>query len=60
MSDGGMTASERDKFPRIKLTTDVERAREIILQYQDGLAYYRSKVEGRLYKIGRIDERLGD
>ena len=60
MSDGGMTSSEHDKFQRIKLTAHIERFREIILQYEDGLAYYRSEIEDHVYKIGQIDERLGD
>ena len=60
VSDGGMTASERDKFERIKLTSDVERFREIIVQYQSGLAHYRTEIEKHLYTIGRIDERWGD
>lgn len=55
-----MTPREYDKFQRIKRTADIERFREIIVKYEEGLADYRSRIEDQLYKIGRIDERLGD
>jgi hypothetical protein len=58
--DDGMTPRESDQFKRIKITADIERFREIIVKYQEGMAEYRSLIEDGLYEIGGIDERLGD
>jgi hypothetical protein len=51
---------EQDEFERIKLHQDVERARLIIEQYETGTAFYRQEIENTRYKLGRLDERLGD
>jgi hypothetical protein len=34
------------------------RAREIIVQYEEGFAVYRERIENIRYEIGRLDERL--
>jgi hypothetical protein len=52
--------TERDEFERIKLHQDIERARMIITQYEAGLAFHRQEIENKRYRIGRLDERLGD
>jgi hypothetical protein len=54
-----MTPRERDEFERIKLSADVERRREILVQYEEGLALYRTKIEEDRYDLGKIDQRLG-
>ncbi len=51
---------DRDEFERIKLHQDIERARMIIEQYGTGMAFYRQEIENKRYKLGRLDERLGD
>lgn len=53
--------SERvdDEFARIQLIERVARSREIIAQYEVGLAFHRQRVEDDRYEIGRLDERLG-
>ena len=51
--------SEREQFERIQLNARLDRDREIIAQYERGLAYYRQRVEDTRYELGRLDERLG-
>jgi ribosomal protein L15E len=50
---------ERDEFERIELTARLQRARDFIAQYEEGLAFYRRQVEDTRYELGRLDERLG-
>ncbi len=49
----------RDEFERIQLHHEIERARLLISQYETGMAYFRSQIEGWSYRLGRLDERLG-
>jgi ribosomal protein L15E len=49
---------ERDEFKRIELTARLQRARDLIMQYEEGLAFYRGQVEDNRYELGRLDERL--
>jgi hypothetical protein len=51
---------DRYQFDRIKLHQEIERAREIIAQYETGLAHYRQEIENYMYTLGWLDERLGD
>ncbi len=50
----------RDEFERMRLTAQLARSREIIGGYEEGLAFYRQRVEDTRYELGRLDERLGD
>ena len=53
------TPNERDEFERMRLTAQIERAREIIAQYEVHQEFYRRQVEDSRYELGRLDERLG-
>ena len=53
------TPNERDEFERMRLTAQIERAREIITQYEVHQEFYRRQVEDSRYELGRLDERLG-
>jgi hypothetical protein len=55
-----MDQKEQDEFDRIELHQDIERAREMITQYEKGMGFYRQVIEARRYWIGRLDERLGE
>jgi hypothetical protein len=48
------------EFKRMQYHRDLEKAREIIAQYNEGYAKYRERIEDLKYKIGRLDERLED
>lgn len=48
-----------DEFERIQLRRDQERARAMIRQYEEGLAFRRLRLEKDTYRLGRLDERLG-
>jgi hypothetical protein len=51
---------EQDEFDRIKQHEREEKARRFIEQYEESQAYYRGWIEATRYRIGRLDERLGD
>jgi hypothetical protein len=53
------TPVDDDEFERIKRVERIQRAREILAQYEDGMAFYRRQIEDDRYQIGRLDERLG-
>jgi hypothetical protein len=53
------TPDERDEFARIRIVDQVERDRAIVAQYQEHMMFYRTRIENRLYELGRLDERLG-
>jgi hypothetical protein len=55
-----MDDREQDEFDRIMLVEQVQKDRILVGQYEDGLAYFRRKIEDTRYEIGRLDERLGD
>lgn len=50
---------ERDRFERIERTGEIERAREIIVKYQEGITFYQQQIEENKYSLGRPAERLG-
>jgi hypothetical protein len=50
---------EADEFRRIELIERLARDREIIAQYEGGMAFYRQRIEDTQYDLGRLDERLG-
>jgi hypothetical protein len=52
--------NEKSQFERMSLTSKLERDREIVAQYEAGLAYYRQRIEDARYELGRLGERLGD
>jgi len=49
----------RDEFARMQLTAQLAKSRDIIAQYEVGLAFQRQRVEDTRYELGRLDERLG-
>ncbi|MDG4816471.1 hypothetical protein O7628_13270 [Micromonospora sp. WMMD956] len=51
--------NERDEFERIRLVERIERARELITQYETHQEFYRRQVEDSRYELGKLDERLG-
>jgi ribosomal protein L15E len=53
-------ARVRDEFERMERHRELERAREVIVKYEEGFAEYRQRIEKLKYRIGRLDERLGD
>ncbi|GIF97412.1 hypothetical protein Cci01nite_25060 [Catellatospora citrea] len=40
-------------------TGEVERDREIVAKYEEGLGFHRSRIEADRYELGELDERLG-
>ncbi|GAB4046773.1 hypothetical protein [Catellatospora paridis] len=48
-----------DEFLRIRLTGEVERDREIVAKYEEGLGFHRARIEANRYELGKLDERLG-
>lgn len=53
------TPREEDEFRRIRIVDEIERARAIVAQYEEGLVFYRQRIEDRVYDLGMLDERLG-
>ncbi len=53
------TPRERDEFNRIELISQIEREKAIVTQYEKGLTFYRTRIESRMYELGKLDERLG-
>ncbi|MDG4794589.1 hypothetical protein [Micromonospora sp. WMMD1082] len=51
--------NERDEFERMRLVARIERARELIAQYEAHQEFYRRQVEDSRYELGKLDERLG-
>jgi hypothetical protein len=49
---------QRDEFARMRLVARMERDREIITKYDEGLSFHRQRVEDTRYDLGRLDERL--
>ncbi|MBB5871094.1 hypothetical protein F4553_004473 [Allocatelliglobosispora scoriae] len=49
----------KDEFTRMELTARLSRDREVIAQYEVGLAFHRQRVEDARYELGILDERLG-
>jgi hypothetical protein len=50
---------EHDEFERIDLHNKLERDREIVAMYERHLAERREEIEKKIYKLGKLDERLG-
>jgi len=51
---------EDAEFARIRLASELEKSRHIVAQYEEHQAYYRRQIEQFRYRLGRLDERLGD
>lgn len=51
---------EHDNFTRIQLTVRLESDRELVTQYEEGLAFHRGRIDDTRYELGKLDERLGD
>jgi hypothetical protein len=43
----------------MRLVAEIQRARLLIAQYEEHLAYFRGTVEDNRYLLGRLDERIG-
>ena len=54
-----MSPRERDEFERMSRLAQVEKDRTLIAQYEEGMAFYRDRIETNRYRLGRLDERLG-
>ncbi|WP_173079285.1 hypothetical protein [Phytohabitans rumicis] len=48
-----------DEFKRIALHQLIEKDRQMITKYEEGMAHYHQRIETSQYEIGRLDERLG-
>ena len=48
-----------DHFERMRLNAQIDRDREIVVRYDDGMAYRRQRIEDARYELGKLDERLG-
>jgi hypothetical protein len=59
MPEPSAPSRERDEFDRITRLAEIERDRELIAQYEEGMAFYRGRIEDYRYQLGRIDQRLG-
>lgn len=51
---------EHDQFTRIELAARLENDRQLVVQYEKGLAFFRTRVEDTRYELGKLDERLGE
>jgi hypothetical protein len=51
--------NDESQFQRIRRHSQLDRDREIVRQHEEGLAYYRRRIEDARYELGRLDERLG-
>ena len=59
MSEPEMSPRELDQFERIRRLAQIDRDREIVARYVEGIAFYQGRIEDNRYVIGRLDERLG-
>ncbi len=50
---------ERDEFKRMQFTAQLQRYRELVVQYEVGIGFHRRQMEDLRYQLGRLDERLG-
>jgi hypothetical protein len=55
---GMMDSTEADNFRRIQLVADVDRARDMVARYREGIDYYRRQIDQFRYLLGRVEERL--
>jgi hypothetical protein len=51
---------EKQHFERIRLVAAIERARLLLVKYNEGQAHYHNLIEESRYQIGRLDQSLGD
>jgi hypothetical protein len=56
----GMMDNEADNFRRIQLVTEVERAKDMVARYREGIDFYRDQISRYCKRLGRIAERLGE
>lgn len=50
---------ERDQFARITLYQDIEKARQMLARYEEGMSHYRHVIEACMRRIGRLDGAVG-
>ncbi|WP_194924602.1 hypothetical protein [Catenulispora pinisilvae] len=55
-----MEHDEEAEFRRMEATAQIERAEELIVQYETGIAFYRKYIDYRQRLIGHIAGRLGE
>jgi hypothetical protein len=51
-------AESNDHFERMELHETIERSRDLIAKYLDGMAHQHRKIEKSQHQLGRLDERL--
>ncbi|NEE00158.1 hypothetical protein [Phytoactinopolyspora halotolerans] len=54
-----MDQNDEDHFRRIHLVQQVDRARELVEHYFDGIHFYIDQIEKDSREIGMLNERLG-
>ncbi len=59
MAGDGLAPRERDEFDRMRRVDRIERDRAVLARYEEGMSFFRARIEEERYEIGRIDERLG-
>ncbi|MEJ3744115.1 hypothetical protein WEI85_12560 [Actinomycetes bacterium KLBMP 9797] len=47
-----------DQTERMELHVYLEKERQIVADYQEGIKHFRKAIENKVYEIGRLDERL--
>jgi hypothetical protein len=52
--------TEADKFRRIELNVELERAEKLIADYRQGIDFFRDRMDKHQYELGRIEERLDE
>jgi hypothetical protein len=55
-----MLNEEADRFRQIQLGSEVERAKNMIVQYRAGIDFYRDKIDLSQKLLGHVGERLGE
>ncbi|WP_165367617.1 hypothetical protein [Phytoactinopolyspora endophytica] len=54
-----MDQNDEDHFRRIEVVQQMDRAKEVVERYFDGLHFYIGQIEEHSREIGKLDERLG-
>ena len=55
-----MDEHEATQFQRMETIAQIDRAREMIVQYEAGIAFFRKHIDYRLELLGHIAGRLGE
>lgn len=52
--------NEADRFRRIWLNSEIERAEGLIWNYRKGIDFFREKIDAYNRALGHVAERLGE